>query len=148
VSADDAAREIGFCPSCRMNVVATIEPGPGEDEARGRRCPLGHHWWAKKTENEGLRSDRNAHHRRHWRRRQDGEMQCHWCGVVESQTRAGFEIDHVHPLEDGGSDEFENTRPLCRDCHTVRNAMRAHARHLAGKSARSEVEVNGESINV
>jgi hypothetical protein len=31
------------------------------------------------------------------------------------------EIDHIVRLEDGGSDDDENLRPVCRECHRILN---------------------------
>ncbi len=40
---------------------------------------------------------------------------CRICGRVTSGPSAN--VDHVVPLEDGGSDADENLQTLCRSCH-------------------------------
>ena len=57
------------------------------------------------------------HHNRAWatasrqRRDMDG-WRCSYCG------RAGrLEVHHVKALRDGGGNELENLRTLCRTCH-------------------------------
>lgn len=86
---------------------------------------------------------RQKYHRAAWRER-TGALICAICGCEEGDTAARVEIDHVIPLEDGGPDELWNTQPVCRDCHTVKAALRAHARHLTGRSARNEKAEPGD----
>jgi 5-methylcytosine-specific restriction endonuclease McrA len=62
--------------------------------------------------------------------RQLGPLICRWCGIKETETNMGFEIDHILPLEDGGQDVFENTQPLCSACHWLRNAERHRVKYL------------------
>jgi len=40
---------------------------------------------------------------------------CRSCGRVASGQAA--HVDHIVPLEDGGSDQDENLQTLCRSCH-------------------------------
>lgn len=47
---------------------------------------------------------------------------CAGRGVLVSATV----VDHIKPLEDGGSDELDNLQPLCKSCHdrkTMREAV-------------------------
>lgn len=83
------------------------------------------------------RRDLNGRHRKDWRQRHGGEMRCHWCLVLEGQTSAAFDIDHILPLEDGGPDEIRNTRPLCGDCHALRHMLVRFQRHMRVPVAQS-----------
>ena len=63
---------------------------------------------------------------------------CQRCG------KAGrLEIDHIQPVQAGGSDDPENLRALCRGCHiarhrrTVSAVEREWAAYLAGFGAGS-----------
>jgi len=39
---------------------------------------------------------------------------CKKCGATLSAT---YEVDHIVPLEDGGGNEIQNLRAVCRNCH-------------------------------
>jgi hypothetical protein len=45
------------------------------------------------------------------------------CGHCKSQLNAWFEVDHIHSLESGGTNEVTNLVALCRDCHGRKTAM-------------------------
>jgi len=55
-------------------------------------------------------------------------FQCVQCG-----SRVNLECDHIEALEDGGSNDPENLRTLCRDCHITINAERNRVHHVAGQ---------------
>lgn len=40
---------------------------------------------------------------------------CQLCGRESSN----LEIDHIHPISEGGSDDLNNLRVLCRSCHIL-----------------------------
>ena len=42
---------------------------------------------------------------------------CGYCGVSETFVGGALEIDHVHPLAAGGSDEIENLVYACTACN-------------------------------
>lgn len=46
------------------------------------------------------------------------------CAMCDAQgiVKAGTEVDHVVPLEDGGSDSASNKQNLCAECHKVKTA--------------------------
>jgi 5-methylcytosine-specific restriction endonuclease McrA len=50
-------------------------------------------------------------------------LRCRSCGIVCS---ASAHVDHILPLEDGGSDDEGNLQTLCRSCHgrKTRNEQR------------------------
>lgn len=85
-----------------------------------------------------IKRTRVCDHRGIWLARLCGTLTCAICGVDDHKTIAMIDIDHIIPLEDGGLDETWNTQPLCRDCHTIKNAVRVHTRHITGRSARNE----------
>ena len=43
------------------------------------------------------------------------------CNICDEKLDASFEIDHVIPLKDGGSNERSNLAALCRKCHGKKN---------------------------
>jgi len=47
--------------------------------------------------------------------KRDG-YRCQMCGVT-AQDGAKLEIDHIHPVSKGGSNELSNLQVLCRDCN-------------------------------
>ena len=49
------------------------------------------------------------------------------CRVCVSQARVVLaeEVDHILPLECGGSDDPENLQPLCHACHQAKTTGRA-----------------------
>ena len=50
-------------------------------------------------------------------------MKCRGCGIV---CGASAHVDHILPLEDGGTDAEANLQTLCRSCHgrKTRNEQR------------------------
>lgn len=51
---------------------------------------------------------------------------CAACGCVWVSSRD--QIDHIVPLEQGGSNEDSNLHPLCDDCHKAKTAGEATSR--------------------
>ena len=47
------------------------------------------------------------------------------CVKCESKGRitAATEVDHVIPLHQGGTDDFDNLQALCHDCHAEKTAQ-------------------------
>ena len=48
-------------------------------------------------------------------------VHCEARGVVT----AAEEIDHVRPLEQGGTNDVDNLQPLCKSCHQTKTTGRA-----------------------
>lgn len=96
--------------------------------------------WPPKPGNETRRRDHNQQHRKAWRAQLGGEYLCLWCGVHAQETRCGFVVDHLWPLEAGGSDQLANTALLCANCHRKRHADRDAVQHFRGRSARDHAE--------
>ena len=44
------------------------------------------------------------------------DYRCQMCGVT-AKDGATLEIDHIHPVSKGGSNEPDNLQVLCRDCN-------------------------------
>lgn len=44
----------------------------------------------------------------------DQEWNCAICG---ERLKASYEVDHIVALEDGGSNNIDNLRAVCRNCH-------------------------------
>jgi 5-methylcytosine-specific restriction protein A len=51
---------------------------------------------------------------------------CRACGRVVSGHEAN--VDHIVPLEDGGSDRDDNLQTLCRSCHGKKTRGEQRAR--------------------
>lgn len=52
----------------------------------------------------------------------------HWrCQLCYKELTATYEVDHILPVSQGGSNSFSNLRALCRECHG-RVSMDAYAR--------------------
>jgi 5-methylcytosine-specific restriction protein A len=49
------------------------------------------------------------------------EPLCRFCRF-QGRTSVAVEIDHVIPLEQGGSDAYDNLQPLCASCHLEKTA--------------------------
>jgi 5-methylcytosine-specific restriction protein A len=49
---------------------------------------------------------------------------CEPCETKGFITRA-IEVDHIVPRAEGGTDEFENLRSICHQCHTDKTAIDA-----------------------
>ena len=50
---------------------------------------------------------------------------CRACGHIGMDN----EIDHIVPLEQGGSNSMHNLQTLCRDCHAAKTASEQRTRH-------------------
>ncbi len=94
--------------------------------------------YLKKPENLHKRPA-NTKHRAYWMNRMAGVLRCALCGRTEADGYPiDFAMDHIWAVEDGGPEGDErNTMPLCRDCHTTKNALRALRLHARGSSART-----------
>ena len=82
-------------------------------------CGRFNRWTGKCREKKNNPKHRAKH-------RANGEMHCDWCGISESEAKElglHFQIDHRLAEQFGGSDEYENTRPLCSACSYMKNAL-------------------------
>lgn len=124
--------------ACRACGSTNLEDFPHDIHGTGVKCAdCGRHvkWLGKG--NRKNRRNKNSDHRHRWKAQ--GPLKCHWCGIVEDETAAHFEIDHILPLEDGGEDVFENTRPLCAACHWSRNAELHRMKFLRRLNERTQM---------
>jgi 5-methylcytosine-specific restriction protein A len=51
----------------------------------------------------------------------NAEPLCEHC-KAEGRTTAGAEVDHIVPLNDGGTNEPGNLQTLCKRCHSRKTA--------------------------
>lgn len=51
---------------------------------------------------------------------------CRLCGQILS---AAYEVDHVRPLWNGGSNRRPNLQALCANCHALKTLRETHQRH-------------------
>lgn len=65
---------------------------------------------------------------------------CEEC-QVHDRVVAASEVDHIRPLADGGLDELDNLRSLCKSCHSRKTA--AHSRGQGGRGVKSLAPVAG-----
>ena len=54
------------------------------------------------------------------RRQRIMEREGHVCRLCQSAFAT--EVDHVVPIEDGGTDEADNLQALCHACHAAKTA--------------------------
>jgi 5-methylcytosine-specific restriction endonuclease McrA len=45
------------------------------------------------------------------------QIQCGLCALCKEELNEKFEIDHIRPLSNGGTNEKENLQALCKSCH-------------------------------
>jgi rubredoxin len=50
------------------------------------------------------------------------DYRCQMCGVT-AKDGATLEIDHIHPVSRGGTNEPDNLQVLCRDCNAGKGAQ-------------------------
>lgn len=50
------------------------------------------------------------------------------CGICTKLLPACFQVDHIVPLADGGTDTEDNLQSLCPDCHADKTQKEAIAR--------------------
>lgn len=128
------------CIRCRYDGAHKVSPGkpPHGEQVRCGECDAFLGYLPK--DKTRRKRPANDGHRAHWLERMGGELHCALCGGTESENRSvAFDMDHIWAVEDGGPERDEaNIMPLCRDCHTIKNAVRALRRHGQGHSARRE----------
>ena len=50
------------------------------------------------------------------------DYRCQMCGVT-AKDGATLEIDHIHPVSKGGTNDPDNLQVLCRDCNAGKGAQ-------------------------
>lgn len=73
------------------------------------------------------------------------------CSLCDSPLNGYYEADHIVPLWQGGSNEPENFRALCKPCHlevTVENtSFRAEVKAIRGETGqRARRDKNGSQF--
>lgn len=63
-------------------------------------------------------------------RRRIRERDCGLCQQCkrEGRTTAGYPVDHIIALADGGTDDDDNKETLCQPCHDAKSAREARQR--------------------
>jgi hypothetical protein len=64
----------------------------------------------------------------------------HCCARCNETLKATYDIDHIQPLCDGGSDDLDNLQPLCLPCHAEKCS--AERRSIYGKTMYSELNID------
>ena len=86
--------------------------GPAANAKRPDGSPL------YRVRHDGTRTAPLSASRKRRVRERDGHA-CVLCGAADN-----LEIDHIVPYRDGGSNELDNLRTLCRPCHGKRGRGR------------------------
>jgi len=122
---------VNQCPRCKLenNFKLEIMPDDFPHYAKATCQNCGCVWWPPKPKNERTVTRGNdAVFLKMWRDKLGGKLVCYMCGVKEGVTHMQFQCDHLFGIEDGGDDEFDNTRPICSSCHLIKNSLRFKTR--------------------
>jgi 5-methylcytosine-specific restriction protein A len=65
---------------------------------------------------------------RSWQRKRETVLLGADCMCVLCKVAAATEVDHVTPLEQGGSNSETNLQPLCHDCHAAKTKQEQRTR--------------------
>jgi 5-methylcytosine-specific restriction protein A len=67
-------------------------------------------------------------------RRRIRERDCGLCQECKrhGRTTAGYPVDHIIALADGGTDDDDNKETLCQSCHDAKSAREARQRARGG----------------
>jgi 5-methylcytosine-specific restriction protein A len=101
----------------RRDLVEWVDGGPAVQSRieQTAECHV-----AKRNETKRLRGRAAVEQRA---RRLAAEPYCRDCRL-KGEERLADEVDHIVPLDAGGSDEDDNVRSLCRPCHAARTRGR------------------------
>src|SRR5690606_8465959 len=103
------------------------EPGCPDLTVDNRHCQA--------HKREPWKGTRKRSSRRWERKRQRGlrrdRWQCEPCKREGRKTKA-TEVDHIVPLSQGGTDDDDNPRAICRDCHKAKTQQEANAARVKG----------------
>lgn len=67
----------------------------------------------------------------------------HVCGA-HLPAMSDCEFDHIHPRSLGGSDEIDNLRPLCPDCHALKTFGRRPGASKTATTAGSDAGIRAK----
>lgn len=67
------------------------------------------------------------------------------CAQCDELLPSSYQVDHRHPLWDGGSDTLDNLQALCPNCHATKTQKESIARRLS--SERSAKQYDYETRN-
>jgi 5-methylcytosine-specific restriction protein A len=63
-----------------------------------------------------------------WQRKREVILLGSHCFCVLCKTAAATEVDHITPLEQGGSNDESNLQGLCHECHAAKTTQEQRAR--------------------
>lgn len=65
---------------------------------------------------------------RSWQRKREAILLGSDCMCALCNVAAATEVDHIVPLEQGGSNDEINLQPLCKECHLAKTKQEQRAR--------------------
>lgn len=65
---------------------------------------------------------------RTWQRKRESVLLASNCMCALCKTAEATEVDHITPLEQGGSNDESNLQALCHDCHAAKTKQEQRAR--------------------
>jgi 5-methylcytosine-specific restriction enzyme A len=110
-------------------------PGCGS-LTRGSRCEKHQH--VREADNRASAAARG--YDRQWRKLRLWFLRCN--PVCVMCHRAAEEVDHITPIRDGGTNDPDNLRALCKSCHS-----KVTARYRAGKKTLSGADLQGNPLD-
>lgn len=63
-----------------------------------------------------------------WQRKRETVLLGSHCFCVLCKTAPATEVDHITPLEQGGSNELANLQGLCYECHSAKTKQEQRTR--------------------
>lgn len=65
---------------------------------------------------------------RSWQRKRESVLLGSDCMCALCKVAAATEVDHITPLEQGGSNDESNLQALCHDCHAAKTKQEQRTR--------------------
>lgn len=66
----------------------------------------------------------------------------------EPFDEAGYDIDHIVELRNGGSNDISNLQALCPTCHRVKTSRNTAAPVEKQQSGYKDIIINGKSLRI
>ena len=103
---------------CTQPGCAELIPAPGRCTAHAKK-PTG--WTKPTTAKDPKRYGYQWRKLREVVMRRDAGL-CQVCKAA-GVTKLAAEVDHIQPVEQGGSDDLDNLQSICRECHKMKTAF-------------------------